>query len=176
MTISLIVAMDKNMGIGYKNTLPWNISEDMRFFREKTVGNGNNAVIMGRKTHESIGMFLSKRTNIILTRNYDYFSPIQKTSTNSIQPIIVQTVDKCITLSNNYENTWIIGGSEIYDLFLPYVDDIYISQIDKGFLCDTHFMLSFEDNFTLIEETNKIVREKRTQNDCEIVFKYYKRI
>ena len=69
MKISMIVAMDNDCGIGFDNKLPWSVKEDMKFFRESTKGMGNNAIVMGRKTHESIGMILPKRVNIILTRN-----------------------------------------------------------------------------------------------------------
>src|SRR6056300_225472 len=59
--MNIIVAMCKNRGIGYRGTIPWSLKEDMRFFRNKTIGYGNNAVVMGRKTYDSIPVELPKR-------------------------------------------------------------------------------------------------------------------
>ena len=67
MSFKLIVAICKNRGIGYKNKLPWSFSSDMKYFSNITRGNNNNAIIMGRKTFESIGRALPKRHNIILS-------------------------------------------------------------------------------------------------------------
>lgn len=173
-SISLIVAMDKHRGIGFNNELPWKIKEDMAFFREKTRGNKKNAIVMGRKTHESIGMCLSERDNIIMTRNLEYRSPILKCSTNSIQPKIIRDVESCLSLAKNYETMWIIGGSEIYSLFLPYVDSVYVNEVDDVFECDTFFP-NFEDAFNLSDESELIVTENNSKKECKLRFKYYKR-
>ena len=63
----MIVAMDLKNGIGKDNKLPWHYKEDLRYFSLMTKGQGNNAIIMGRKTHESIGKILPKRDNLILS-------------------------------------------------------------------------------------------------------------
>ena len=68
MNINIIVAYCKNNGIGLNNQLPWNIPEDLKRFAEITKGSGNNAVIMGKNTHESIGKVLPDRYNIVLSR------------------------------------------------------------------------------------------------------------
>ena len=174
MRISLIVARDKNRGIGYNNYLPWSIKEDIYFFREKTVGNKRNAIVMGRKTHESIGLILSERDNIVLTRSTNYTSPVLKLSTLSSKPQIKNTVESCLSLAPYYETMWIIGGSEIYNLFLPHVDDIYVNVVDDCFKCDTFFPM-FEDDFILSDIKTQTVVERKSKKECKLEFKYYKR-
>jgi dihydrofolate reductase len=176
MRLSAIVAIDTSGGIGINNKLPWRISEDMAFFRENTTGNKKNAIIMGRKTHESIGFFLSNRENIIMTKNKHYKSPIQKLSTNNINPVIFNEVEDCISYVNkkNFETAWVIGGEEIYKLFLPYIDEIYITHVLKEFQCDAFFPLNdIYRDFKLIDAKRQIVTENNTQKYCEIVFKHF---
>ena len=68
MSFKLIVAVSKNYGIGIKNELPWNITEDLKHFSKTTKGNGNNAIVMGRNTWDSFnGRHLKKRDNLILS-------------------------------------------------------------------------------------------------------------
>ena len=66
MSIKLICAVSKNNVIGYNNKLPWNISEDLKRFRELT---SENIIVMGRKTYDSIGRPLPKRENLVLSKN-----------------------------------------------------------------------------------------------------------
>lgn len=178
MKFCAIVAVENSGGIGIKNSLPWKISEDMTMFREKTIGNGNNAIIMGRKTHESIGMLLGKRENIIITRNKTYKSPIQKMSTNNVNPVIFNNVEDCLnyTKEKEFDTVWVIGGEEIYSLFLSQVDDIYITQVIKDIDCDAYFPIQWvEENYSLVNATRKIVADQKEQKLCEIVFKQYSR-
>ena len=72
MQFKMIVAIDEKNGIGKKGTIPWYIPEDLKYFSRLTKGNGNNAVIMGRKTYESIGKALPKRKNLVLTRDTSF--------------------------------------------------------------------------------------------------------
>jgi len=151
MKINMIVATDNKGGIGKNNSLPWSIKEDMRYFRLSTTGNGKNAIVMGRKTHESIGMLLPKRENIIITRNTKYTSPNLKCSNVDIQPIIKNNVESVIEhcKERNIEILWVIGGAEIYNLFMNVTDELYLTKIDYDYRCDTFFPLNFEENFTL---------------------------
>ena len=147
----MIVAMDSDNGIGYNNRLPWSVKEDMKFFRESTKGRGKNAIVMGRKTHESIGMFLANRENIILTRNTLYESPILKMSTKSMMPIIKHDVNSVLEHCEDkkIDTLWIIGGSEIYNLFMDIAEELYITKIYKKYICDTYFPFNFEEKFIL---------------------------
>ena len=135
MIYKIIVATCNNNGIGINNKLPWTtINEDMKMFSKLTIGNHNNAVIMGRKTYESIGKPLKNRINIILsnTLNVNNNNII---SFNNIKDII----DYCE--KKNFEDVWIIGGEKIYSLFinLDIVKEIYQTKIYQNFECDSYF-------------------------------------
>ena len=141
--INLIVAICKNNGIGYKNTLPWKISSDLKKFKKLTQGKGNNAIIMGKNTYESIKKSLPNRDNLILSTQIEIDkihneNKITKSFNN------LNLLHDFIKLKN-YDEIWIIGGSQIYDLFLNNtnemlkVNKIYISYIDKEYDCDTFF-------------------------------------
>lgn len=124
--ISIISAVSRNGVIGKNGKLPWSLPEDMRFFQKTTDG---SVVVMGRKTFESIGRPLKNRTNIILTRDEDY----KKEGCvvyHDIQDVIKDFGDK---------NLMIIGGEEIYRLFLPFADRIFLTYIDQDFEGDAFF-------------------------------------
>ncbi len=121
--ISIIVAVAKNRVIGNDNQLLWDIKEDMRYFREKTKG---KVVVMGRKTYESIGHPLPNRTNIVLTRG----------KCNIPGYIVMNSIEEVLGIKRDI---FIIGGSEIYSLFIPYVEKMYITEIDKVYEGDTLF-------------------------------------
>ena len=151
MKICLIVATDKEGGIGKNNRLPWSIKEDMKYFRESTIGGGNNAIVMGRKTHESIGMFLPNREHIIMSRNANYQSPILKMSTLNLIPFVKHDVKSAIEhcKTRKIETLWVIGGSQIYNMFMDVIDDIYLTKIDQKYKCDVFFPDIDEKKFAL---------------------------
>ncbi|QWU14217.1 dihydrofolate reductase [Paenibacillus sophorae] len=127
--ISLIAAMDINNLIGSSNSLPWNISADLKFFKSQTeYGN----VVMGRSTYESIGRPLPKRNNIILTSNKNYKVP-ECTVYDSVDDILVHSI------IDELRSTYIIGGASIYKQFLPHIGEMYITHIDAEFEGDTYF-------------------------------------
>ena len=114
--MNLIVAYCKNRGIGFKNTLTWKLSLDMNRFKKLTIGNKNNAVIMGRNTWESLTLKykpLPKRTNIILTTKADY-------RLNTIDPNVpkffssFKSAEHYCSLAQ-IDNMWVIGGEMIYN-------------------------------------------------------------
>jgi dihydrofolate reductase len=133
MIISLIAAMDQNRVIGVNNQLPWQISEDLKYFRRVTSG---NPVLMGRKTFESIGRVLPNRLNIIMTRRKDFQAPAGAWVVDSWERALA-TVRAQVP---NAGELFVIGGAEIYQLALPYADRLYITEVDtqvKG--GDAHF-------------------------------------
>jgi dihydrofolate reductase len=135
MNYNIIVATCKNNGIGYNNNMPWGyIKEDLKHFYNKTIGIRNNAVIMGRKTFESIGKPLKDRRNIILSKKYKY--EYQNTVTFDDPLKIITYCNMC-----GFDQVWIIGGEKIYNIFLNMniVDYIYQTKIYKEFTCDTYF-------------------------------------
>ena len=162
MLINIIVAFSKNMGIGLNNSLPWNIPSDLKKFRDLTIGDGNNAVIMGKNTWNSLPLsYLKKRDNLILssTLNIDKSFVDEKTSkTYTVKSFcnIDNIIEYCS--NKNYDNIWIIGGSKVYNEFLNYnneivneiVNEIYITYIDTEFKCDTFFTEIDNNKFRII--------------------------
>ena len=163
MVYKIIVAMDENNGIGKNNALPWHYPEDLKYFSKTTKGKGNNtnAVIMGRKTYESIGKPLPGRVNYILSRTKRENIINEKTQTtgdnnnnnNNNNNILffdnIADLHKDIE-SKNYNEAWIIGGAEIYNLFLSMssntnssqsikIDAIYVTHIKGDYNCDAFF-------------------------------------
>lgn len=135
MKYKIIVAFDKNKGIGYNNVLPWDIPSDMQKFVKLTKGTGKNAIIMGKNTWLSLPRKpLSNRDNLILSTTLE--------NTNSKNIKIFKNIEDLNNFCHNkYEEIWIIGGSKIYSEFLKrnLVKEIYITYIDKEFLCDVFF-------------------------------------
>jgi dihydrofolate reductase len=129
---NIIVAFDINRGIGINNRLPWHIPDDLKQFQKLTRGNGKNAVIMGKNTWNSLPVkMLAGRDNLILSlelviEENTPFNNYIKTF-NTLQKL----TDFC--KKNSYENIWIIGGSQIYNLFLDnkLVDKIYATIINQ---------------------------------------------
>jgi dihydrofolate reductase len=143
MKISMILAMDENRGIGVENKLPWHLSADLKRFSALTRG---HHIIMGRKTHESIGKTLPCRRNVILTRNSDYLAD---------GCIVVHTPQAALSLVSEYceDEVFIIGGAEIYTEFLPEADRLYITIVHTQVEADTFFPVINEDEW--IETTSK---------------------
>lgn len=130
--INIIVAMDHTYGIGKANTIPWQglIPRDMRHFVDTTKG---KTVVMGRKTWDSIPENfkpLPNRENIILTKDRDFSSPEKCHIFYDVQAVLAISKAK---------EVWIIGGAEIYNLFLPYANRILATYLNERFECDTFF-------------------------------------
>tara|TARA_E500000178_G_C16937227_1_gene714586 strand:+ start:718 stop:1239 length:522 start_codon:yes stop_codon:yes gene_type:complete len=134
MTSSLIVAVSENNVIGTDNTLPWNLPNDMKYFKEKTTG---HSVIMGRKNFDSIPIKyrpLKNRKNIILSRNPNFFAK---------DCVIVNSIEEGLNEAkkNNDTESFIIGGGEIYKIALEknLIDRIYLTRIHAIVKGDTYF-------------------------------------
>jgi len=138
--INLIVAMSSNGVIGKENQLPWHLPEDLKRFRLIT---NNNVVVMGRKTHLSIGKVLPNRLNVILSRDTKWYNPLGDNC------VVCYSVEEVIE-KFKYRDLFIIGGSEIYNQFLPHTDKIYLTLIDKDFEGDTYFP-NLGDNWKEVE-------------------------
>ena len=182
MLINLIVAFSKNMGIGLNNSLPWNIPSDLKKFRDLTIGNGNNAVIMGKNTWNSLPLsYLKKRDNLILssTLNIDKsFLDDKSCKTYTIKSFY--NIDNIIEYCNSkkYDNIWIIGGSKVYQEFLNHystiVNEIYITYIDKEFKCDTFFTELDKNKYKII--TKNLHGPETLENNFSIYDIVYKNI
>ena len=127
MQLSIIVAMDRNRVIGKGDALPWHISSDLKNFKKITMG---KPIVMGRKTHESIGRPLPGRENIILTRDKTY----QATGCT-----ILHSMDEIFEHCNDVEEVMITGGAEIYKLSLEQATNLYLTEVHTEIEGDTFF-------------------------------------
>ena len=142
--LSLIVAKAKNNVIGKDNQMLWKLPDDLKRFKERTLG---HTIIMGRKTFESLGGILPERKHIILSRNPDF----------NIDSDYVKVVHSLLELQdyiNDEQEHFVIGGAIIYNLLVPYCNKMYITQLDKDYEGDTVFPKVNED------EWKEISREK----------------
>ena len=156
MNINLIVAVCNGRGMGLNNDIPWCYPSDLRYFSKLTKGSGNNAIIMGRKTWESLPRKpLPKRENIILSRD---ISNIQLLGEELYFDSLSRSIEHC--KEKNKDEVWIIGGLEIYKLALEskIVDHIYITEIDDNFTCDIFFP-EIPNGYTCIKKEHEIVNE-----------------
>ena len=170
-TFSIIVAHDKKLGIGINNQLPWHLPSDMEHFKKLTSTakkNKLNAVIMGRKTWESIPEKfrpLKNRLNIILTQNTTYKSP--KSTYTAIN--LKQALNYC---DDKVESIFIIGGEQLYKEALTHIEctSLYTTIIEDTFKCDCYF-----PNYThLFSETSR--SETKTENGLSFSFLKFTRI
>jgi len=143
----IIVAMTKDRVIGMAGRVPWHDSEDLKHFKRTTTG---HAIVMGRKTFESIGKPLPGRRNIVITRNPDYGPPGPRPPTPDPQSSIdiVHSVDDALKLCRrrNEEKAFIVGGGQIYEQALPVADEMVITQIDRDDIAGDTFFPKWNPN------------------------------
>ena len=161
---NVIACVDSDFGLGKNNSIPWNIKDDMDYFKNMTT---NNIVIMGRLTYESIGKALPNRINIVISNTLN--------QNDYIDVIIVKSVIESIiyveSLKPIDKNVYIIGGSNIYKEFLkkkiPY--KIYLNKINKWYDCDTYFDHEYTKNYDLTCECIKYCYDKNSDEDEDIM-------
>lgn len=129
MKISLIVALDDKNGIGKDGGMPWNIPSDLKRFKKITEG---HPVIMGRKTFESIGKPLPKRTNIIITRNN--FKQEDLIVKHSLKEAIEEAKK-----APGSDEVFIVGGGQVFKEAIELADKIYLTKIEGDYNTDTFF-------------------------------------
>lgn len=163
MKVTAIAAMSKNRVIGSNNGIPWYLQEDFRFFKRTTL---NHPIIMGRKTFESIGKPLPKRTNMVVTKNPFYIS-------SGI--VILHSLEAALEMANNHgeEEVFIIGGGTIYQQSLPFLDSIYLTEVQTELAGDTFFP---ELNFNNWKVSEILSHKKDSKNDFDFIIKKYERI
>ena len=128
--LSIIVAKSSNNVIGGDNKLLWNIPEDLKRFKDITSG---HTIIMGRKTFESLPKILPNRHHIVITRDKNF-------NVNSKDVEVSYNINDIIErFKNTEEEVFIIGGGEIYNLFLPFTQKLYLTRVYKEFSGDTVF-------------------------------------
>jgi dihydrofolate reductase len=163
--ISLIAAAAKNNAIGKDGDMPWRLSNDLKYFKNITWG---LPVVMGRKTFESFGKGkpLPGRKNIILTRQKDL---------NPEGVVTVQSVEDAIFLVNEMDvkEMMVIGGGEIYRLFLEKANRIYLTRVDAEPEADTFFPEMDMKEWKLVSQKD---HEADAKNDHNYSFQVWERI
>lgn len=127
MKLSLVVALSSNRVIGVDNRMPWHLSADLKRFKSLTWG---KPILMGRKTHESIGRALPGRLNIVLTSDPHYWAEGCS---------IAHSLDEAMALAGGSEELMVIGGASLYERFLPEANRLYLTLIEREFKGDTYF-------------------------------------
>ncbi|OQY08275.1 MAG: hypothetical protein B6I28_04880 [Fusobacteriia bacterium 4572_132] len=155
----IIAAITEKGVIGKDKRIPWKLPNDLQYFKEKTL---NCRIVMGRKTFESIGKILPNRENIILSKNKNF---------KIIGAKVYHSVEKIIKESEKVK-TFIIGGEEIYKLFLEEVDILYITLIKQDIKGDSFFPKIDMNKWNLVSSQKG---EKNEKNNYDYYFLKYKR-
>jgi dihydrofolate reductase len=150
--LSLVVAMSRSGLIGREGAIPWRLPRDLRHFRKLTWG---KPIIMGRKTHESLGRALPGRTNIVLTHKPDYHAE---------GCLIAHGADLALALAKETggAEAMIIGGAQVYRDFLPRCNAIHLTLVEGSFVGDTYFPTEIQNSTEWIE-----VRKEHWPADAE---------
>ena len=146
--ITLIAAMAMNKAIGSQNALPWNIPEDLAYFKQVTL---HKPIIMGRKTFESIGKVLPHRPNIVITRNQAWSHP---------EVDVYASIQQAIMAYSHLAELCIIGGGEIFQQTIDIADTLYITLVDMVIQdADTFFPDINLQQWQLIQQTQIITKK-----------------
>jgi dihydrofolate reductase len=137
--ISLIVAVADSGAIGRDNTLPWHLPEDLKRFKRITMG---KPIVMGRKTYESIGKALPGRHNIVVTRSPDY---------RREGITVVHGVDTALAAAGEEPEIMVIGGAELFRLFLPLASRIHLTRVHGEIAGDIHWPALDERDWEVVE-------------------------
>lgn len=159
MSISFIFAMDRNRAIGKDNQLPWHLPADLKFFKAATWG---HPILMGRKTYQSIGKPLPGRRNVVITQDPTFTAEGCD---------IVHTLEEAAEQFCR-EELFVIGGAEIFRLFLPHADRMYITRIEHEFAADVFFPETNMEDWVLVSSEQGVQDEK---NPYIYYFQIYER-
>ncbi len=160
--LSIIVAKAKNNTIGKDNKLLWHISDDLKRFKEITT---DHNIIMGRKTFESLGGVLPNRKHIIFSQNPDF-----KVNNENVE--IVHSMLQIQQYIEDEDENFVIGGAMIYNLLMPYVTKMYVTEIEKDFEGDTFFP---KINDEIWEEISREEGPEDSENNFKYEYAIYKR-
>jgi dihydrofolate reductase len=146
MQIVVIAAVARNGVIGREGTLPWRLPDDLARFKALTVG---APIVMGRKTYESIGRPLPKRTNVVLSRTAGAIEGC----------VVVRTIDDAIAAAGDADTLSVIGGEAVYAAFLPRADRLELTEVEADVEGDARFPDFDRDAF-------RVTREERHEADA----------
>lgn len=159
--LSIIVACANGNVIGKDNELIWHLPEDLKRFKEITMG---KTIIMGRKTFESLGRVLPNRKHIVLTRDKDW-------TYNDENVKIINDVSQLDNYINSPDEYFVIGGAMIYNLLLKSASKIYLTRIYKDFIGDAFFPKIKEEEWEVTEKQKGIKDEKNPYDYEYITYK-----
>jgi len=155
--LALIVCHARGRVIGRGRALPWHVAEDLKHFKQTTLG---HAVLMGRRTHESIGRALPGRRNLVLTGRPDYRAEGCEVF-DSLPAALeaARTRDAC---------PFVIGGASLYEQALPRATLLYVSELQRDVAGDVFF--------PTLQATNWRETERRESDDGQVIFRTLRRI
>jgi dihydrofolate reductase len=169
--MKLVVAVDKEWGIGYKGELLARVRADLRYFQSLTKG---NVVILGSKTLSTFpgGRVLKDRTNIVLSRNPDYApeGAIMARSLDELESVLKDFTD---------DDVFVIGGATIYEQLLHLCDTAYVTKFEKSFEKDAYFPnLDDSDEWKLVAVGEEQKTDPATDTEEDMTFRFctYKRV
>lgn len=157
--ISIVVAASENNVIGREGELPWRLSDDLKHFKAITMG---KPIVMGRKTWESIGRPLPGRQNIVVTRQSGFAAA---------GCAVVASVDEAIAAADDAPEIMIIGGSEIYALFMPCAERLYLTRVHATVDGDAFFP-ELDDSWHLVSDE---ARRADASNEFDFSLRCYER-
>jgi dihydrofolate reductase len=158
MKISLIVAMSTNRVIGRAGELPWRLSADLRRFKRLTMG---HAIIMGRRTFESIGRALPGRRSIVVSRQRGF-------SADGVQ--VATSPEEALRMVGEDSEVFFIGGAEIYRQALPLAGRLYLTRVNANVPGDTYFPPLDLSNWRLVEASHHAADDKNEFDHSFLVF------
>ena len=146
--IIMIAAVAENNALGKNNELVWHLPNDFKRFKSLTT---NHHIIMGRKTFESFPKPLPNRVHVVITRQSDY---------NPEGCIVVDSIEKAISICPENEDSYIIGGGEIYTLGMEHADILEITKVHHSFDADAYFPEIDKTDWQLVESEENFRDEK----------------
>ena len=152
--INIVAAVGKNLELGKDNKLLWNLPTDLKYFKNTTMG---HPVIMGKNTYESIGKPLPGRKNIVLS-----------TTLKDENVIVLNTIEEVLK-NIEKEDAFIIGGAKVYESFLPYTDNLYLTLVDDSPNADVYFPKFNEEDY------EKEILSENEENGLNFKFVIYRR-
>jgi len=159
---TIVVAMGEKNEIGFKNQLLWHLPKDLKHFKDITSG---HPIIMGRKTYESIGKPLPNRTNIVVSRQKDWFEE---------GILIVGSIKEALKFAKKIdEEVFVIGGGNIYEQTMDVVDKLEVTLVKADLEADTYFPKIDPKVWKKVEE---VCHEKDEKNQYDFCFQRFEKI
>lgn len=164
--IILVAAMDSKNGIGIGNALPWHLPNDLKHFRWNTA---RKTIVMGRKTFESIGSKpLSGRRNIVMTADTEF-----KADGVEVVHSLFDLIELFPNIKISKEEVWVIGGAQIYALFMPLASQLVITEVEGDFDTNVFFPQIHSHTWKLV---TAFAGKRDKKNVHNHVFKFYERV